>query len=920
MQIRASSFSRAVLLVACPLFGVSIRAQDAEGALRPQTVLYPTVRRVEARPAGAHAQTNFSSSITVNSDPDGDVPHEVAFLPDGSAAVIVHKDTDNLTFFDVGTRTVTNTVAIGDFPVQVAVTPNGQYAVAPAVLSNALSVVDVASHTLVANVPLTGQQPYKALVTPDSHWAVVGVIDDAVNSHFSIVDLTTLAEVATIPTSEQGVIGSWFTPESGASGVLFTRFALSPNGTTILLPDRNSSVVRVYDRASASLVTSITTAANPAAVDISSDGTTAVVSHEFGIKRVSKIDLGTLTLAASFTTANDLTDELIRITPDKSHAICAISNNVIFVNLTTGATAATLATGAVGDIELSFNGQYAFVSNFNSSVIDLASRTIVKTLSLAPAAEAATSPTSLRAVALNNRFSEDIQVYDISGAAGFVEGFAPTGAPPEGDAPRSIAVSADGRIAVTGNDTSRNVSVIDLVHGITRSWVPTGTRPLGIAITPDNAHAVVCNGDSDTVSIIDLSNDAVVKTLSIASRPAEVRISPDGQTAYVTTIAGADQVWFIHLAGASSSILGSLAAGQMGSAQAYAYSAFSSMELSPDGSILAVCYSFDDRLGLIDTATRTEIVRVPTGDFPYRVAWKPDGTRAYTINTSQTAGLGDEVSVIAINGAASSLVTNILVAEYPSTIDVDATGSFVYVGNSGSSPGVRVISTATNTVVQTIPLAGNSIRSSHLSAQDGVLYLAAGTTTGGNLVRIAANGASSSVLDITPLSASPCEMGFSESIRAAVMAQPIPDSVDVRRFDETSTYCVGAPNSAGPGASIGYSGTTSVSIDDFTLTVAGAVPNKAGFFIYGNAQVQVPLGDGFRCVGGSIFRLRPATNANASGMNSRFVDFTIPPAGSGPGQITPGATWNFQYWYRDPLGPGGSGVNLSNALAATFAP
>jgi hypothetical protein len=55
-------------------------------------------------------------------------------------------------------------------------------------------------------------------------------------------------------------------------------------------------------------------------------------------------------------------------------------------------------------------------------------------------------------------------------------------------------------------------------------------------------------------------------------------------------------------------------------------------------------------------------------------------------------------------------------------------------------------------------------------------------------------------------------------------------------------------------------------------------------------------------------------------MNSRFVDFTIPPAGSGPGQITPGATWNFQYWYRDPLGPGGSGVNLSNALAATFAP
>jgi len=42
----------------------------------------------------------------------------------------------------------------------------------------------------------------------------------------------------------------------------------------------------------------------------------------------------------------------------------------------------------------------------------------------------------------------------------------------------------------------------------------------------------------------------------------------------VTTIAGSDTIWFIHLAGASSSILGSLLAGQMGSAQAYAYSAF----------------------------------------------------------------------------------------------------------------------------------------------------------------------------------------------------------------------------------------------------------------------------------------------------------------------------------------------------------
>jgi len=33
--------------------------------------------------------------------------------------------------------------------------------------------------------------------------------------------------------------------------------------------------------------------------------------------------------------------------------------------------------------------------------------------------------------------------------------------------------------------------------------------------------------------------------------------------------------------------------------------------------------------------------------------------------------------------------------------------------------------------------------------------------------------------------------------------------------------------------------------------------------------------------------------------------------------IVGGSNWNFQYWYRDVAG-GGSGVNLSDGLNATF--
>src|SRR5206468_10900970 len=134
---------------------------------------------------------------------------------------------------------------------------------------------------------------------------------DAVSSAFSILDLTTLSEVAVIPTTPQAVIGYWFTPEAGTLGYLFTRFQLSPDGTTIVLPDRAHAHVSIYDRAGASQVAYLATAANPAGVDVAGDGTIAVVSHEFGVRTITKIDLATHAVAASFLTANDFSDQLV---------------------------------------------------------------------------------------------------------------------------------------------------------------------------------------------------------------------------------------------------------------------------------------------------------------------------------------------------------------------------------------------------------------------------------------------------------------------------------------------------------------------------------------------------------------------------------------------------------------------------------
>jgi len=131
-------------------------------------------------------------------------------------------------------------------------------------------------------------------------------------------------------------------------------------------------------------------------------------------------------------------------------------------------------------------------------------------------------------------------------------------------------------------------------------------------------------------------------------------------------------------------------------------------------------------------------------------------------------------------------------------------------------------------------------------------------------------------------------------------------------------YCVTSPNSAGAGAEMDSAGSSSIAANTFTLVANGAPPSVAGLFVYGSNQVQVPFGNGFRCVGGDVQRLSVGVT-DATGHAERTLDFNLPPVGSGPNAILPGSTWNFQFWYRD-AAPLGAGFNLSDGLSVPFLP
>ncbi|MBL9119248.1 MAG: hypothetical protein JNL80_04955 [Phycisphaerae bacterium] len=765
------------------------RSRSAEATVQrvfcdPERIDSPYLQRAmmsEGPAEGGIAGAPSAEFLSLDQAPEGDMPRAVAITPNGQYAVVVNRDTDLMVFIDLATVQLVASVPIGDYPIDVAISGDGHYAIATNAFSHTVSVVDVATKTLVADVPVTGEQPYRVLCTADGSKAVVGVINDGVASSFSIIDLATLSESQSFPSTPQGVIGFYFTPAFAMGGELTTLFDITPNGQSIVLPWRGGSKVTIYDIATGEATASLDVDASPSAVDVSEDGSIAAIVHDGSVSHVTAIDLASQTVSAAHAAGSFLDAFIARLTPDNQHVMVGAPNSVAFVNLASGAVDATVNTGTVGDIEVSADHQWAFVSNFNAAVINLTTKTLASTVTFGACADSAASPSTNVAVALNNRFREEVYAFNLNGASSNLRGWTRSGPAPEIDAPKELAISPDGTKALVANSVSRNVSLIDLAQRTVLATMDTGDIPRESAFTPDGKYVVVCNGDANTVSIIDVAAAQVVKTLNTPQRPIRVRISPDGGTAYVCTVAGTDALYFLSLNGANSSILTSFPIGQMGAANGYPYSEVSGMELSPDGAYLAFTISFDDILRIVDTASKSIIASVPVGDFPIRVLWSPDGSRLFVADA-----FGDDITIVQNTGGTIEFNSSVPGIDFPLDMALDSDGEHLYVGRcSFQTPAIDVISLTGGTVVASVPLPGLPREGEYLADRDEYIV----TTDDGGLARIAALGADASLIEVIPISGSAPDMRFSPQLNLAVASWPgVPDGLDFVDFDGPGVF------------------------------------------------------------------------------------------------------------------------------------
>jgi DNA-binding beta-propeller fold protein YncE len=291
---------------------------------------------------------------------------------------------------------------------------------------------------------------------------------------------------------------------SGASAAGFTAYVADYD------PDSSTAAVVPIDLATNAPGTAIPFGANPFAIAIAPDGSTAYVLANDNT--VTPIDLATNTSENSIPVGSLGNNEstAIAITPDGSTAY--VTNEIVNYGSNT-LTPVDLAT-KTPEAAIPFDGYPT-------------------TIAIAPDGKTAYVGGS----PINGNGSGTVTPIDLAtntAAAPIMVG---------SSAPQSIAITPDGSTAYVTDSGDGTVVPIDLATDTPQTGIPDGGGSVAIAITPDGSTAYVANYDGSVLPI-DLATSSPGTEISIsgATEPDAIAITPDGLSAYVAS-RGASDPW-----------------------------------------------------------------------------------------------------------------------------------------------------------------------------------------------------------------------------------------------------------------------------------------------------------------------------------------------------------------------------------------
>ena len=211
--------------------------------------------------------------------------------------------------------------------------------------------------------------------------------------------------------------------------------------------------------------------------------------------------------------------------------------------------------------------------------------------------------------------------------------------------PHEMAFSPDGRfLYVTDNgviwmtETGPGENTVSIVD--TRAQARTGVidlgeyrRPHGIDVDRSTGNLLVTTELPSALLLVDPRMKKVLRVYDVQGEaPHYVRLMPDGAWAFVSNT-NTGTVAAINLRTGKVRLI-PVESRPQGAA------------FSPDHSRLYVCNSGASSISVIDTAAKTRIGNIPTGEGPVRIAVTADGTTlVYALQTAKAAGFADTRSM-----------------------------------------------------------------------------------------------------------------------------------------------------------------------------------------------------------------------------------------------------------------------------------
>jgi YVTN family beta-propeller protein len=205
---------------------------------------------------------------------------------------------------------------------------------------------------------------------------------------------------------------------------------------------------------------------------------------------------------------------------------------------------------------------------------------------------------------------------------------------PTGREPHEVEVSDDGKIAVVCNYGDREhpgntLSVYDIQAGQLVRTIDLGdhTRPHGMKWIKGTTHMLVTTEGSQHLLVVDIDSGEIIQELPTGEPVSHmVAATPDFSRAFVSSIHTGNVVVF------------DLKKGEM-TGRVFSGAGAEGIAMHPLGEEVWVTNRDENTISVIDTRTLKVIETIPSGDFPIRAKFTPDG-RYFLVSNARSGDIG----------------------------------------------------------------------------------------------------------------------------------------------------------------------------------------------------------------------------------------------------------------------------------------